>query len=346
MNALGVIEDDVETGVMPLLDELGYEILVGADIAPDSEHAERVRWDDAVLMGRVVAGIARHPANEHIPDEALESAVRQVRSFQTGNLLVDNHRFHRWLVDGVPVEYQTEHGRRGDAVQLIDWSDPEANDFLAVRQVTVIEQRERRIDVLVYVNGLPLGVIELKSPTDDDATVEGAYNQLQVYKHDLPRLLSYNAVLVASDDWEARIGSLSADFDRFSPWRSIDGDDHYPPSRTVPELPILVRGVFDPARLLELIRDFTVFETDGAAVTKKVAQYHQFFGMRRAIERTIRATREDEDGRSWCSPIATTSTTSSFAPSPRATSCCAMNPCRRTGSPTCASCWSAAHPAA
>lgn len=296
--ALGVKEDDAEQGVLDLFrDVLGYEVEHGRAFAPDEPGSERDTYNDVVLTTRLDEAIRRHPANAGLGNAEIGEAIRVVETFQTGNLLADNMRFHELLIEGVPVEVSFEGGTQTRKVQLVDWDNAAANDFLAVNQFMVVERDKRRPDVLVFVNGLPLGVIELKSPTDDDATVLGAWSQLQTYKQKIPTLLSYNGVLVASDQWEARAGSLSANFDRFAPWRSIAGTDYAPPSRTTIELPIALQGIFEKSRLLDLVRHYTVFHQDGAEIHKIVAQYHQFYGMNAAVEQTVAKASGSGDGR-------------------------------------------------
>ena len=200
------------------------------------------------------------------------------------------------LVDGITVECRRKDDSIGaEIVRLMDFDDPEANDWLAVNQFTVIEgQHNRRPDMVLFVNGLPLGVIELKNAADEQADIWAAFNQLQTYKQQIPSLFIHNAVLVISDGIEARIGTISADKERFMPWRTIEGETVAPAS--MPQLEVLLRGVFDKRRFLDLVRHFIVFEDDGGtSVIKKMAGYHQFHAVKTAVEETVRACwRRDE----------------------------------------------------
>ncbi|MFM9421497.1 type I restriction endonuclease subunit R [Thermus scotoductus] len=214
------------------------------------------------------------------------------------DLIQRNRAVHRMLVDGVTVEYRTSEGAiRGAQARVIDFDDPENNDWLAVNQFTVVENRHRRRpDVVLFVNGLPLAVIEFKNPTDKKATIWSAYRQLQTYKAEIPSLLVYNEALVISDGLEARIGTLTADRDRFMPWRTITGEDVAPAE--MPQLEVLLKGVFERRRFLELVRGFVVFEDEGGGkLAKKMAGYHQFHAVRVAVEETLRAAARYEAGR-------------------------------------------------
>ena len=194
------------------------------------------------------------------------------------------------MIEGVPVEVRRADGSiSGEQVRLIDFDDPDANDWLAVNQYTVIENKaNRRPDVVIFVNGLPLGVIELKNPGDENATLDGAFNQLQTYKSQITSLFRTNAVLVISDGIAARIGSLTADRERFMPWRTVAGDA--PAAKGTPELETVLKGVFDRRRFLDLVKDFIVFGDTGSDVAKILAGYHQFHAVRKAVERTLSAT--------------------------------------------------------
>ncbi|TWH03937.1 type I restriction enzyme R subunit [Pseudoxanthomonas taiwanensis J19] len=237
--------------------------------------------------------------NPGVPPEARQDAIRRVTQSELPALLEENRRIHRLLSEGVDVEYYAEDGTlTAGKVVLVDFEHPENNDWLAVRQFTVINGRNtRRPDVVVFVNGLPLAVIELKAPGSGNATLAGAFNQLQTYKQQIPQLFHTNALLVTSDGISARVGSLSADLERFMPWRTTDGREVAP--KGAPELPVLVEGVFEHRRLLELLRDFTVFGETGSGLVKIIAGYHQFHAVKKAVESTVRAAMQvqevDED---------------------------------------------------
>ena len=242
---------------------------------------------------RLVAAIER--LNPAIPAEARGDALRKVLATEKPSLVEENRRLHKLLVEGVDVEFYTEDGTiRGDKVRLIDFDDLSANDWLATGQFTVIEGSvNRRPDVVVFVNGLPVGVIELKAPGGENATLAGAHNQLQTYKSQIPSLFRTNAVLVTSDGVTARVGSLTADQERFMPWRTTDGK--VIAAKGQPELNILIEGIFDRRRLLDLLHDFTVFGDTGSGLAKIIAGYHQFHAVRHAVEKTVEASAPQGD---------------------------------------------------
>jgi type I restriction enzyme R subunit len=235
--------------------------------------------------------------NPKLPADALEDALRTTLRTESPLPHENNRRFHQLLTHGVDVQYRNAEGRViHDKAWLVDFDDAARNDWLVVNQYTVLEgQQNRRPDVVVFVNGLPLAVLELKNAADETATIRSAFHQLQTYKHDIPSLFPFNAVLVVSDGLEARMGTLTGDWERFLPWRTIDGRDVAP--KGTPELEVMVKGVFEPARFLDLLRSFIVFEVDGAKVTKKVAGYHQFHAVRKAVDATVRASSPEGDRR-------------------------------------------------
>ncbi len=280
-------ESEVEDAALESLAALGYAVLHGPDIGPEGPAPERGSYDEVLLTGRLRGALAR--LNPHLPAETLEEVLRKVRQTETPSLVEENRRLHRYLVEGVPIEVAREDGSMGgDAARLIDFDDIEANDWLAVNQFTVIEhEHNRRPDVVLFVNGLPLAVIELKNPGDESATLEGAFNQLQTYKDEIPPLFRSNAALMTSDGLQARVGSVTANLERFMPWRTVDGSAIA--SKGTPELETVIQGVFEKNRFLTLIRDFTVFEDTGAGLVKIVAGYHQFHAVQRAVRSTLRA---------------------------------------------------------
>jgi type I restriction enzyme, R subunit len=279
-------ESTVEEAVLEWSEALNYSVLHGPDIAPEEPAAERISYSDVILTDRLRAALSR--LNPTIPDDALDEAFRKITRTETPSLIENNRRFHRMLVDGIDVEYHADGRIVSDKVWLIDFDHPEQNDWLAVNQFTVTEGKHtRRPDVILFINGLPLVVIELKNPADENATTRKAFQQLQTYKQELPTLLGYNVALVASDGVTARIGTLTADWERFMPWRTVDGETVAPTG--IPELEVLLRGVFDQARFLDLLRHFIVFEVDGETTTKKMAGYHQFHAVNRAVECTVEA---------------------------------------------------------
>lgn len=280
-------EAAIEQLVLDQLAALGYVLATDADIGPDGKTPEREAYADVVLLKRLTAAIER--LNPTIPAEARGDALRKVLATEKPSLVEENRRLHKLMVEGVDVEFYSEDGTiRGDKVRLIDFDDLAANDWLATGQFTVIDGSvNRRPDVVVFINGLPLGVIELKAPGGENATLTGAHNQLQTYKAQIPSLFRTNAVLVTSDGITARVGSLTADQERFMPWRTTDGK--VIAAKGQPELNILIEGVFERRRLLDLLHDFTVFGETGSGLAKIIAGYHQFHAVRRAVESTLRA---------------------------------------------------------
>ena len=288
-------EAELEEMLLQNFERLGYQRSTDAEIAPDGNSPERESYGDVILQRRLVAAIER--LNPHIPSEARRDAFKSLVATVTPSLVEENRRLHRFMVEGVGVEYyETDGTIRGDTVQLIDFDTFDTNDWLVLSQPTVIENgNHRRPDVVLYVNGLPLAVIELKNPGDENATLDGAFNQLQTYKDQIPSLFRTNAALVISDGLHARLGSLTANLERFMPWRTVDGSAVAP--KGAPELGTVIEGVFEKARFLTLMRDFTVFEDTGSGLVKIVAGYHQFHAVRHAVESTTAATSPEGDRR-------------------------------------------------
>jgi type I restriction enzyme R subunit len=285
-------EADVEAVLLDQLGGLGYTCLNDAISGPDGSAPEREAYSDTFLPARLRAAIAR--LNPHIPEDAREDALRKVLAVERPSMIEENRRLHRAMVQGVPVEYRAEDGSiRGDAVRLIDAQDQQ-NDWLAISQFTVIENgHNRRPDVVVFLNGLPVGVIEVKKPGAETATLGAAFNQLQTYKAQIGSLFRTNAVLVTTDGIQARIGSLTADLERFMPWRTTDGVDVA--AKGAPEMSVLIEGVFARTRLLSLLRDFTVFGDTSGGIAKIIAGYHQFHAVKRAVISTVEASRSEGD---------------------------------------------------
>jgi type I restriction enzyme R subunit len=288
-------ESVVEQSTLAWLEALEYTIVNGPDIAPGEANAERSSFADVILVDRLRSALAR--INPTIPAEALDEALRKVTHTETPSLVENNRRLHKLLTEGVDVEYRRTDGSiAGDKVWLIDFANPDNNEFLAVNQFTVVEDRHtRRPDVVVFVNGLPLAVVELKNAADENATTKGAFQQLQTYKKEIPSLFGANALLVASDGLEARVGTLTADWERFMPWRTIDGQAVAP--KGTPELDVLIKGVFHRRRFLDLLQNFIVFEVDGPNVVKKLAGYHQYHAVNKAVNCTVAASAPDGDRR-------------------------------------------------
>ena len=289
-------EADVEQVALGWLSGLGWGVAHGPDIAPDTPNAERNDYGQVVLEQRLRDALAQF--NSGLPVDALDDAFRKLTRPEGSTLEARNRAFHRMLVNGVGIEYRGSEGRiQGDQVQVIDFDNATNNDWLAVNQFTVTENRNtRRPDVVLFVNGLPLGIMELKSPTDEDATISTAWQQLQTYKAELPTLFSMNEALVVSDSNEARIGTLTAGREWVKPWRTITGETLADPSMI--ELEVMLQGAFHPNRFLALIRDFIVFEDDGSGtLAKKMAGYHQFHAVRVALAETLRAAKLQREER-------------------------------------------------
>jgi type I restriction enzyme, R subunit len=277
----------VEQATLEWFEKLGYSILNASEIAPDTPNSERQTYADVVLRDRLQTALAI--INPHIPADAIADAIRKITQTETPSLYENNRRFHKFLIDGVDVEYQAEGYTKYDKVWLVDFQHPENNNWLAVNQFIVIENKNnRRPDVVVFINGLPIAVIELKNPVEENATIKGAFNQLQTYKKDIPCLFPYNEMLVVSDGTAGRVGTLTADWERFMPWRTIDGQKIAP--KATAELETLINGIFPKQRILDLLRHFIIFETDSDTIIKKMAGYHQYHAVNKAIEATVKAT--------------------------------------------------------
>ena len=281
-------ESVVEDAALAWLGDQGWQVARGPDIAPDTPNAERADYDQVVLGQRLRDALAA--LNPGLPAAALDDAFRKLTHPEGPTLEARNRAFHRMLVDGVTVEYRIAEGAiRGAQALVIDFGNPADNDWLAVNQFTVTQNKSnRRPDVVLFVNGLPLCIIELKNPVDEDATVWTAWQQLQTYKAELSALFAMNEILMVSDGIQARIGTLTAGKEWFKPWRTITGETLADANLT--ELQVMLEGVYEQKRFLALVRDFIVFEDDGSgALVKKMAGYHQFHAVRVAVDETLRA---------------------------------------------------------
>lgn len=281
-------ESVVEQAALAWLNRLGWSVVQGLEIAPEEPRAERANYAQVVLEARLGDAIAR--LNPSLPVEALADAFRQLTRPPGADLSARNRAVHRLLVEGVTVEYRAPDGAiRGAQARVLDFDDQHNNDWLAVNQFTVIENKHtRRPDVILFVNGLPLAVLELKNAADEDATIWTAYQQLQTYKAELPSLFAFNELLLVSDGVEARVGTLTAGREWMKPWRTITGEQLADPH--MPELQVSIEGLCSPRRFLDLMRDFIVFEdTGGGTLTKKMAGYHQFHAVQVAVGETLRA---------------------------------------------------------
>jgi type I restriction enzyme, R subunit len=280
-------ESVVEQAALAWLESIGWQIRNGPEIAPGQPVAERDNYGQVILAHRLRDALSR--LNPSLPAEALGDTYRKLTQLPGADLLVRNREAHRMLVNGITVEYRDTDGAiRGAQARVIDFGNPEANDWLAVNQFSVLENKySRRADVVLFVNGLPLAVLELKNAAEENATVWSAHRQLQTYRAQVPALFSTNALLVVSDGVQARVGVLGAGREWFKPWRTVAGetlaDAH------LPQLQVVIDGLCAPRRFLDLVRDFIVFEDDGGRITKKMAGYHQFHAVRVAVGETLRA---------------------------------------------------------
>lgn len=288
MHDAAFTESVVEHAALAWLESTGWLIVNGPEIAPDTPVAERGDYGEIVLAQRLHDALAR--LNPALPTDTLEHAFRKLTRPEGADLVARNRALHRLLVDGVTVEYRDSDGSiRGAQARAIDFDVPEKNDWLAVNQFSVVEDKHsRRPDIVLFVNGLPLAVIELKNAADENATIWSAFKQLQTYKAEIPSLFATNALLVVSDGVEARAGTLTAGREWFKPWRTVSGEQLADPH--LPELQVMIEGLCAPRRFLDLVRDFIVFEDEGGGrIAKKMAGYHQLHAVQVAVAETLRA---------------------------------------------------------
>lgn len=292
-----ITENHIEEFTIELLEKQGYEYVYAPDIAPDGESPERESYEQVLLLDRLRRAVRR--INPNIPTEQQEEAIREIQRIASPELIANNETFHRYLTEGVPVSYQKNGSERGDLVWVVDFNNPQNNDFVVSNQFTVIENNHnKRPDVLLFVNGIPLVVIELKNAADENATIQSAYRQIDTYKAQIPSLFTYNAILIISDGLEAKTGSLSAGLSRFLAWKSADGKAEA--SHLVSQLETMIVGMLNKETLLDLIRHFIVFEKSSQEdnetkivtinTVKKIAAYHQYYAVNRAVESTLRAS--------------------------------------------------------
>ncbi|WP_311568640.1 type I restriction endonuclease subunit R [Photobacterium arenosum] len=283
-----ITEDQLEQQCLDWFQELGYQYQNGYDIAPDGDTPERENYQQVTLQARLVSAL--ETLNPTVPSDTLIEVAKTVATPQTPILIKNNKAFHQYLIEGVPVEYsEMEHDQwvtKHTHVRFIDFDNRDNNEFLVVNQFTITGTKvNRRPDVIVFINGLPMAVIELKNPADDHADIWNAYNQIQTYKEEIADLFVFNEALVISDGWTARVGSLTANKERFLPWKTIESEDDKPLLEF--QLETMVRGFFKPELLLDYIRYFVLFENDGDKIIKKIAGYHQFHAVRAAVKATV-----------------------------------------------------------
>lgn len=280
-------ESTVEIAALEWLGDLGYSVAAGPDLL-DGLFAERPSASTVILGKRLAAALAR--INPNVPQAALAEAQRNLLNVDAVLAVDRNHRFHHAVVNGVAVEYPKGDGSIAYTnVAIVDFEHPDRNDWLAVNQFTVVDGRHhRRPDIVLFLNGFPVALIELKNAADEDADLPGAFQQIQTYKAEIPAIFDCNEICVISDGTHARSGSLTSDWERFMPWRTTEGDDLA--ARTIPELQVTLEGIFEKRRFLDLLRYFIVFEDDGDTKIKKIAGYHQYHAVRKAVEATVEAS--------------------------------------------------------
>ena len=288
-------ESHLKEATLEWFEELGFEIVFAPDIAPDGEYPEREDYGDIILNDRLEEALKR--INPKMPDDAIEDAFRQITIPQSPSLIMNNKSFQKMITDGIDVQVkQADASYRTEKVYAFDFEKPLNNEFMVANQFTIVEHGvEKRPDVIAFVNGIPLVVIELKSASDENVDITDAYNQLQTYKMTIPSLFTYNSFMVTSDGINARAGTLTSDEDRFMAWRTIDGDDVAPLS--IPQLEVLIKGMFQRDCFLDIIKHFVLFQSDGKDTVKILAGYHQYHAVNKAVESTERATQESGDRR-------------------------------------------------
>jgi len=290
----GIDENVVEEAGLEYFRQLGYKTMWGPGIAPDGEAPERIGWEDVLLRGRLRGALER--INPGFSSDVIDKALVIIDRAESQNPLAENQRLHRLMTQGIPVEHRLGDGSiRTSLLWMIDFEDPENNDWLAVNQFTVIENgKNRRPDVVVFINGLPLALLELKNPGSENATLRGAWNQIQTYRNDIPSIFTPNAVSVVSDGTSASMGSFTAGWEHYAPWKTIDGREVVTDR---PALEILIKGVFDQERFLDILRNFILFSDESHGLVKRVAKYHQYWAVNAAVESTIEASGPSGDRR-------------------------------------------------
>ncbi|MGO1537617.1 MAG: type I restriction endonuclease subunit R [Yaniella sp.] len=297
-------ESTIENAALEWFTELGYKKLSGTTIAPDADASEREDWDDVILTDRLSEAVQQ--INLGVDAAIRGDAIKRLLRLEFQDMVLENQRFHTYLVDGIPVRHRGADGsEKTTRVYLVDFANPEQNDWAAINQFTIIEDgKVRRPDVLVFVNGIPLGLLELKSGTSENATLKSAWNQIQTYRADIPTVFAPNAVTVISDGFTAALSTFTAPFEHYAPWKTIDGREVVTDR---PALEILIKGAFEPKRFLDILQNFIVFSEETVsdkmtgqrinALIKRVAKYHQYWAVNAAIESTVTAAGPDGDRR-------------------------------------------------
>lgn len=291
MNSIS--ENDIEQIALGYLKTLGYNYVWGPTISPEGEQQER-QYNEVVLANRLRSAI--DTLNPNLPAEAKEDALKKVLRAESPNQLINNETFHKYLTEGIDVEVRTKDGIRGEKVYIIDFNQIERNEFLAINQFTIIEHNQnKRPDIIIFINGLPLVVVELKNAVDESATIKTAFNQLQTYKQAIPSLFTFNELLIVSDGWDALCGTLTSDWGRFMSWKTKDGKTTA--DTLTPQMEVMFNGMLNKQTLLDLIRHFIVFEKSKDKTLKKVAAYHQYYAVNKAVTTTQTAAAETGDRR-------------------------------------------------
>ncbi len=271
-----IYESDLENYVLSILESMGYEVVRGdnEEYLPGGTFALRSSYSEVLLVERLRKALQR--INPKASVELIEQSIKQLQISESQNLLYENERFHKLLVDGVDVAIRKDNEERYEKLWLFDFQDIENNEFLVTNQFTVLENNhERRPDVVLFINGIPLVVMELKNPSDENATIQDAYNKLQTYKDQIPALFKFNEILVISDGFQARAGTITSEAERFMQCKTINGEK---PDKNLIEIDVLLKGMFDKTRILDIVRNFIVFEKD-KETKKKVAAYHQYLAV-------------------------------------------------------------------
>lgn len=286
-----IVEQDIENAALEILEELGYDVVYGPDIAPDGDAPERKKWDEVVLKDRLEAAIRK--LNPSLKDDVVEEAAKKIVRTASHKTIVNNEKFHEFLVTGVELDVRDKERIKGVIVKLFDFENPEKNDFLAINQFTVIEENHnRRPDVVLFVNGIPVGLIELKNPASATATVRSAFEQIQTYLTEIPSVFTHNEFIIIADGTEAKVGTLTSPWEWFMPWRTIDGKKREP--KTVPQLEVVLKGMCNKKVVMDLMRNFIGYQATKKGTIKIIAGYHQYHAANKAIDKTIKAVGGDK----------------------------------------------------
>ena len=282
-----ITEQDIENAALDMLAEKDYEIVCGYDIAPDSDNPVRKSWDEVILFDDLKQAIEK--LNPQLLDDAVEETIKKIKRLDSPSIIKNNEKFHTYLIEGVPLEYRAVNGKIiSDNIKLIDFKNPVNNIFKAINQFTIIENnKHRRPDIIVFINGLPIAIFELKNSSSEKADLNSAYKQLQTYKNEIPSIFNYNELLIVSDGTYAETGTLTSNKEWFLSWKTIDGETVA--SKTIPQLQVMIEGMFEKVVLLDIIKNFITFSKDQKKTVKILAGYHQYHAANKAIKTTIEA---------------------------------------------------------